>query len=152
MNLGAVDHFFETLASRAQWQGCPTPGADRRPRSPQPPPVAASAKGASSRFLRCGRSRVAQHRRGAEQDAGSAEEIEQADWESSCDRRSTYAHCGPWDDQRADRSARSGADSRSSPSCRGSKGPARDRKRVVSGKSVTVRVDRGGGRIIKKKT
>src|SRR3546814_12229248 len=89
MNLGAVDHFFETLASRAQWQGCPTPGADRRPRSPQPPPVAASAKGASSRFLRYGRSRVAQHRRGAERDAGRAEEIEQADWESSCDRRST---------------------------------------------------------------
>src|SRR3546814_6088259 len=68
MNLGAVDHFFETLASRAQWQGCQTPGADRRPRSPQPQPVAASAKGASSRFLRCGRSRVAQHRRGAERD------------------------------------------------------------------------------------
>src|SRR3546814_8807927 len=89
MNLGAVDHFFETLASRAQWQGCPTPGADRRPRSPQPPPVAASAKGASSRFLRCGRSRVAQHRRGAERDAGSAEEIEQAAWERSCDRSST---------------------------------------------------------------
>src|SRR3546814_4541044 len=47
------------------------------------------------------------HRRGAERDAGSAEEIEQADWESSCDRRSTSAHCGPWDDQRADRPKRS---------------------------------------------
>src|SRR3546814_8561461 len=95
MNLGAVDHFFETLASRAQWQGCPTPGADRLPRSPQPPPVAASAKGASSRFLRCGRSRVAQPCRGAERAAGSAEEIEEAEWESSSERRSTSATCGP---------------------------------------------------------
>src|SRR3546814_15367243 len=103
MNLGAVDHFFETLASRAQWQGCPTPGADRRPRSPQPPTVAASAKGASSRFLRCGRSRVAQLRRGAERAAGRAEEIEQADWDSYIYSRPTYAHCGLWADQRASR-------------------------------------------------
>src|SRR3546814_15588490 len=44
---------------------------------------------------------------------------------------------------------RRGTRSRTGPGCRRS---AIDRKRVGSGKSVSVRVDLGGGRIIKKKT
>src|SRR3546814_20284486 len=35
MNLGAVDHFFETLVARSLRQGGPAPDAGRRPRFPR---------------------------------------------------------------------------------------------------------------------
>lgn len=87
MNLGAVDHFFETLASLPQRRGGRGFPVGRDPRSPRRPPDEASAKGALSRSPRSDRFHVAPRRRGGGQAEDDAEGSGQADWESASDRR-----------------------------------------------------------------
>lgn len=120
MNLGAVDHFFETLGSRWPWRGCPICAAGPHPQSPRQQPVGASAIASSPRSLRSGRPHAAPRHRGEEWAVENAEGIARACWESSSDRRWTFVRCGPLDDRREDRSVRTGAVCRAIPFWRGS--------------------------------